>query len=162
MMLFLYVLVSIGLSLLVFKYIERPIQNWLRMNPQILTRILLDVSLIFAMIWVSFVLRAGAGISDILRTQYFAIRVGVGVFFMTLVAFRFYTTNSWQALALAILSGTAVLSGLMYLAWTSGKVEVFPRSIIFTMPLLIFAAIYASRYLLEFLKPKMQAKSELS
>jgi len=150
--LFTYVFVSIGLSILVFKYIERPVQNWLRNNPQTLMKILLDVSLILAMIWVSFTLRTGIGNPDVLQTGYFLLRAGVIIFFLTLVIFRFYTTDSWYALLFALIAGTTLLSGATYYAWDSGRVEVFPRSIILTIPLLIFVAIYASRYILKTFK----------
>jgi hypothetical protein len=159
---FIYVFVAIGLSVWVFKYIERPIQNWLRTNPSTLMNILLDVILILAMTRFSFILRAGTETSDIWRTQNFTLRVGVGIFFLALLAFRFYITNSWRSLALAIFFGTLILSGSLYLAWFFGRVEVFPRSILLIIPLLIFAAIYLSRLLLEFLKPKMRIESKMS
>ena len=127
-----------------------------------LTKILLDLILIFAMIRFSFTLRLGTETSGYLRTETFALRVGSVAFFLTLLLFRFYSTQSWRSLTLAVLTGTAVLSGFMYFAWTSGWVESFPRSIVLLIPLLIFAAIYSSRLVLEFLKPKMQAESELS
>jgi FlaA1/EpsC-like NDP-sugar epimerase len=127
-----------------------------------LTKILLDVILILAMIRFSFTLRLGTGTSAFLRTETFALRVGVVVFFLALLIFRFYITQSRRSLAFAILSGTAVLSGFMYLAWTSGWVEGFPRSIILLIPLLIFTAIYSTRLLLEFLKPRVWNESKLS
>ena len=152
----------IVLCVVVFKYIERPARDWLRTNPHMLTKILLDLILIFAMIRFSFTLRLGTETSGYLRTETFALRVGSVAFFLTLLLFRFYSTQSWRSLTLAVLTGTAVLSGFMYFAWTSGWVESFPRSIVLLIPLLIFAAIYSSRLVLEFLKPKMQAESELS
>jgi len=161
-MFLIYLPVTIALSIFVFKYIERPARTWLRTNPQTLTKILLDILLILAMIRFSFILRLGTWTSDFPRTQTFVLRVGVGIFFFALLAFRFYITHSWRSLALAILSGTATLSGFIYLAWTSGRVEVFPRSILILIPPLVFAAIYSSRLLFEFLKPKIQTESELS
>jgi peptidoglycan/LPS O-acetylase OafA/YrhL len=157
-----YVLTVIGSCILIFKYIERPAQNWLRTNPSTLMKILLDIVLMLAMIRLSFLLRAGTETSDILRTQYFALRAGAGVFFLALLAFRFYTTNSWRSLALAIFSGTLALSGLMYWSWAVDRIEVFPRSIFFIIPPLIFTAIYLSRPLLEFLKHRVWNESKLS
>jgi hypothetical protein len=157
-----YVPILIILCIFVFKYIERPTRDWLRTNPHMLTKILLDVILILAMIRFSFMLRLGTATSAFLRTETFALRVGVVVFFLALLIFRFYITQSRRSLAFAILSGTAVLSGFMYLAWTSGWVEGFPRSIILLIPLLIFTAIYSTRLLLEFLKPRVWNESKLS
>ena len=157
-----YLPLLIVLCIFVFKYIERPARDWLRTNPQMLTKILLDVILILVMIRFSFTLRLGIETSGYLRTETFALRVGIVAFFLALLVFRFYITPSWRALILAILTGTAVLSGFMYFAWTSGWVESFPRSIILLIPLLIFAAIFSSRYLLEFLKPRVWGASKPS
>jgi peptidoglycan/LPS O-acetylase OafA/YrhL len=145
----------IGLCIFVFKYIEYPTRNWLRTNPQMLTNILLDVLLIFGMIRLSFILRLGSETSGYLRTETFALRAGMVAFFLALILFRFYITHSWHSLTLAILTGTAILSGLMYFAWTSGWVESFPRSIILLIPLFVFAAIYSSRLLWEYFKPRV-------
>jgi len=157
-----YLPLLIVLCIFVFKYIERPARDWLRTNPQMLTKILLDVILILVMIRFSFTLRLGIETSGYLRTETFALRVGIVAFFLALLVFRFYISQSWRALILAILTGTAVLSGFMYFAWTSGWVESFPRSIILLIPLLIFAAIFSSRYLLEFLKPRVWGASKPS
>jgi len=157
-----YLPLLIVLCIFVFKYIERPARDWLRTNPQMLTKILLDVILILVMIRFSFTLRLGIETSGYLRTETFALHVGIVAFFLALLVFRFYITPSWRALILAILTGTAVLSGFMYFAWTSGWVESFPRSIILLIPLLIFAAIFSSRYLLEFLKPRVWGASKPS
>jgi peptidoglycan/LPS O-acetylase OafA/YrhL len=157
-----YVPVTIALCIVVFKYIERPARDWLRTNPHMLTKILLDAILILAMIRFSFTLRLGTGIETFLRTQTFALRVGVVVFFLALLVFRFYVAPSWRSLALAILSGTAILSGFMYLAWISSWVEGFPRSILLLIPLLVFTAIYSTRLLMEFLKLKIWSESKIS
>ena len=157
-----YLPLLIVLCIFVFKYIEHPVRDWLRTNPHMLTKILLDVILILAMIRFSFTLRLGTETSAFLRTETFALRVGVAVFFLALLVFRFYVTHSWRSLALAVLSGAAVLSGFMYLAWTSGWAEGFPRSIIILIPLLIFAAIYSTRLMLEYFKPRFWNQPKLS
>jgi peptidoglycan/LPS O-acetylase OafA/YrhL len=154
-----YLPLLIVLSIFVFKYIERPARDWLRTNPHMLAKIVLDLILILAMIHFSFTLRLGTETSAFLRTETFALRVGVVVVFLALLVFRFYVAPSWHSLALAILSGAAVLSGFMYLAWTSGWVEGFPRSILLLIPPLVFSAIYASGHLLEFLKPRVWNES---
>jgi peptidoglycan/LPS O-acetylase OafA/YrhL len=157
-----YLQFLIGLCIFVFKYLERPVRDWLRTNPHMLTKMLLDMLLILAMIRFSFALRLGAGIESFLRAQTFALRVGVVVIFLGLLVFRFYIVPSWRLLALALISGAAVLSGFMYLAWMSGWVEGFPRSILLLIPLLIFTAIYSSRLLLEYLNPRFWSASKLS
>jgi len=162
MMFAIYLPLQIVLCIIVFKYIERPTRDLLRTNPQILMKMLLDCVLIYAMVRFSFTLRLGPATSAFLQTEYFARRVGLAVFFLTLLVFRFYLTQSWRSLALATLTGALILTGLMYFAWTSGWTEGFPRSIILLIPLLVFAAIYLSRLLLEFLKPTVQVESNLS
>jgi peptidoglycan/LPS O-acetylase OafA/YrhL len=157
-----YLPILILLCIFVFQYIERPTRNWLRTNPHMLTKILLDILLIFAMIRFSFILRLGTETSAYLRTETFALRVGIVVFFLALFLFQYYTAPSWRSLTLATLSGAAALSGFMYVAWTSSWVEGFPRSILLLIPLLVFTAIYSSRLLMEFLKPKVQVESKLS
>ena len=157
-----YILLAIVLCVVVFKYIERPAREWLRANPYTLTKILLDIVMILVMIRLSFTLRLGTATSAFLQTQYFALRVGVGVFFLSLLAFRFYITHSWRSLALAMLSGATVLSGLTYLAWTFRRVEVFPRLILLLIPTLVFTAIYSSRLMWEFLKSRSWSESKFS
>ena len=157
-----YLPILIVLCIFVFKYVERPTRDWLRTNPHMPTKMLLDCMLIFAMVRFSFTLRLGSATSAWLRTEYFALRVGMVIFFLSLLAFRFYSTHSWRSLTLAVLSGALVLTGCMYFAWTSGWTEGFPRSIILLIPLLVFAAIYTSRLFLEFLKPRVQVESKLS
>lgn len=147
-------LVSISLSILVFKYVERPARDWLRSNTKTLPFLLLDVILIFIMIHLSFSLRLGEEITTFLRTQTFAVRIGVASYFFSLIVFRFYTTHSWRSLAKAVVSGTVVLIGFVYLAWTSGWAEGFPRSILLLIPVMIYTAIYSSRLLAHFVSFK--------
>jgi len=149
-----HVLISILLSILVFKYIERPARDWLRANTHMLPFILLDVILILIMIRFGFSLRLGDGVETFLLTQNFALRVGVAVFFFFLLVFRFYTKNSRSSLALAVLFGTVVLTGFMYLAWISRWVEGFPRSVILLIAVLVYASIYLSHLLVHLLRFK--------
>lgn len=154
-----YAPVTIIICVLVYKYIERPARDWLRTNSQALPWLFLDIVLILIMTQLSFKLRLGASAADFLKAQTFSLRVGVVAFFSALLVFRFYTTNSWRALVLAVLSGTVVLAGFMYHAWTQGWVESFSRSIILLNALLIFFSIYISRSLFQFLKPRFVAKT---
>jgi len=143
-----YIFVTIEVSILTFLYIERPVRDWLRSKPRMLTTILLDAILIFMMIRVSFILRVGTDTSAYTHTLTFALRVGLAVFFLAMLFFRFYLIPSWHALFLAMISGGIVLSGSVYYAWISGWVESFPRSILILIPILCFSAIYISRILL--------------
>ena len=149
-----YAPVTILICVFVYKYIERPARDWLRTHTHVLPWILLDIALILGMTQLSFKLRLGAGAADFLKAQTFSLRVGVVAFFSSLLVFRFYTTNSWRTLALAVLSGTTVLAGFMYYAWTKGWVENFSRSIVLLNALLVFSSIYASRFLFQFLRPQ--------
>jgi peptidoglycan/LPS O-acetylase OafA/YrhL len=157
-----YLILTIILCILVYIYIERPARDWLRTHAAILPLIFLDVVLIMVMIQFSFWLRLGDGISGFLRTQNLAVRVGVTAFFLCLLSFRFYITNSWRALFFSVVFGTVILSGFLYAAWIAKWVEGFPRSIILLMAVLIFASIYLSRFLPRFLKRRMRSQSEFS
>jgi len=154
-----YIFVTIGVSILTFLCIERPVRDWLRSNPRMLTTILLDVILIFMMIRFGFILRVGTDTSAHTHTLTFALRVGLAVFFLAMLFFRFYLIPSWRALFLAMFSGGIVLSGSVYYAWISGWVESFPRSILTLIPILCFSAIYISRILIDRLKPETQIAS---
>ncbi len=156
-MFLIYIPVSIAICVLVFKYIEVPARDWLRTNTHLLPFLFLDVVLIHGMIRFSFILRLGDGVAGFVRTQNFALRVGLVIFFLALLIFRFYKTSSLRSLGLAVLSGTTVLTGFMYLAWTKGWVEGFPRPIILFTAVFIFSSIYLSRYLILFLRSRITA-----
>jgi peptidoglycan/LPS O-acetylase OafA/YrhL len=145
-----YVLGLILLCVFVFKFIEHPARAWLKANPHTLPLMFLDVVLILLMIQLAFMLRLGDGITGFIRTQTFALRVGLAFFFSLLLVFRFHTTTSWRSLGLAVLSGAILLAGFMHYAWTAGWVEGFPQSIVILIPLLIFGSIYLSRRLIHF------------
>jgi peptidoglycan/LPS O-acetylase OafA/YrhL len=150
-----YMPVTIVICILIFKYIEVPARDWLRTNSHMLPLLFLDVLLIYGMIRFSFILRLGSGIAGFVRTQNFALRIGLVVFFVALLIFQFYKTDSWRSLALAVLSGTAVLTGFMYFAWTKGWVEGFPRPIILLTAIFVFSSIYLSRFLIPFLRSRL-------
>lgn len=154
-----YVPVTIAICVLVFKYIEVPARDWLRTHSYMLLFIFLDVALIFAMTRLSFSLRLGDEIAGFRRTQNFALRAGLVVFFLTLLIFRFYKTSSWRSLALAVASGTVILTGLMYFAWIKDWVEGFPRPIIIMISAFIFFSIYLSRFLTSFVRSRMSIVS---
>ncbi len=151
-----HVLNSVILSILVFKYVERPARDWLRKNVHVLPYFLLDVILILIAIHLSFALRLGNENIHYLRTQTFTLRVGVTAFFIFLLVFRFYIKNSVISLALAILFGSVALTGFLYLAWTAGWVESFPRSILALIAPMVFASIYLSRFAIQYLRSRQR------
>ena len=157
-----YLILTIILCILVYRYIEHPARDWLRTHAAMLPLIFLDVVLIMVMIQFSFRLRLGDGISGFLRTQNLAVRVGVTAFFLCLLVFRFYITNSWRALFFSVFFGTAILSGFLYAAWNAKWVEGFPRSIILLIALFVFASIYLSRLLSGLWKRQVRSGSEFS
>jgi len=150
-----YVLGTIAVCVLIFKYIEVPARDWLRSNSRLLPFLFLDVILIYGMVRLSFILRLGGGLAGFARTQNFALRVGLVAYFSALLIFQFYMKNSWRSLALAVLSGTGVLTGLMYYAWRNGWVEGFPRPVILLIALFTFSSIYLSRSFIPFLRSRI-------
>ncbi|MBL8102584.1 MAG: acyltransferase [Anaerolineales bacterium] len=151
-----YIPVSIAICILVFKYIEVPARDWLRKNSHMLLFIFLDVLLIYIMTRLSFVFRLGDEIVSYRRTQNFALRTGLVIFFLSFLVFQFYKTSSWRSLAWAVLTGTAALTGLMYFAWIKGWVEGFPRPIILMIAVFVYSSIYLSRFLVPFLQPSVR------
>ncbi len=154
-----YVPAVILLSVLVFLRLERPVRDWLRVNIRKLPLILLDVLLIAVATWASFSLRLGSDKTDFVNTFAYALRVGLAVYFGSLILFRVYTSTgknvSWMSLPLAILIGAGALTSLVYLAWTEGWVEAFPRTILLLDMFLTFVFLFASRFLLRRWKPEL-------
>ena len=149
---FLYLPVVFAVSILIFLFLERPAQNWLRHNMRKVPLMLLDLALVAGSVWLSFFLLVGSA-DPLPRAQTYAMRIGLGVFFLGLLAFRLYTGASWKALIPAVASGAAVWVGFVYLAARNGWIEVFPRSVLALAVALIFAALSASRFALRRLAP---------
>jgi len=144
-----YIPFIITLSVFVFKYIERPARDWLRANPQKLTLILLDAALIYLVIHLAFIIRLGDGISAFLKTQNFALRIGITAYFLCLLGSGLYKTFTLRKLILSIFSGTIILTGFMYYAWIQTWVEGFPRPIILLIAIFAFGAIYITHRILK-------------
>lgn len=150
---FLYLPFLLTVSVLTFLYLERPARDWLRHNMHKLPLMLLDLLLVAGALWVSFTLLLGGEAASLPRTQTFALRVGLTVFFTCLLIFRYYITASWKSLMFAILLGAAVWTAFMYLAWLGGWIEVFPRVVLACSTALAFASIFGSRILIRRLAP---------
>jgi peptidoglycan/LPS O-acetylase OafA/YrhL len=161
-MFFIHVFNSIVLSIMVFKFMERPARDWLRKNSRALPYIFVDVMLVLIMVHLSFLLRLGDEFSQYPRTQTFTVRIGVTAYFFFLLVFRYYTRNTPRALAFAVLSGTVTLTGFLYVAWTAGWVEIFPKSIIALIALLVYASIHLSRALSSFMKGRLAGEPGMS
>ena len=140
-----YMIFVILLSILVFKYIERPARDWLRDNPHKLKYIIMDLISIYLMIRLAFLLRLGDGVSHFLHTQNFMLRVGITVYFLCLLGWGLYKAFSPKKLAFGILTGTILLTGFMYHAWLQAWVEGFPRPIIILAAVFIFGAMFLTR-----------------
>jgi peptidoglycan/LPS O-acetylase OafA/YrhL len=157
-----HVINSVLLSILVFKFVERPARDWLRKNARVLPYFFLDVILVVIAIRLSFSLRLGEEIIHYLRTQTFALRVGVTAFFIFLLVFRFYIKSSSGSLAWAVLSGSVVLTGCLYVAWTAGWVESLPRSVIALIAGMVFTLISLSRFGIRFLRNRQRPTPTIS
>lgn len=150
-MLSIYVPASIILCIFVYKYIERPSRDWLRTNPRAILFMAVDIILIFVVVKLSFIVRVGNEIDGYLRTQNLTLRAGIVLFLLFMIIFQFYTNHSWRSLSLAILMGSVSLTMFIYFAWASNWVESFPRSILLLITILVFASIYLSRPLIQYI-----------
>jgi peptidoglycan/LPS O-acetylase OafA/YrhL len=150
---FLYMPFLLTVSVLTFLYLERPARDWLRHNMHKLPLMLLDLLLVAGALWVSFTLLLGREAIDLPRTQTYALRIGLAIFFTSLLIFRYYITASWKSLTFAILLGAVLWTGFMYLAWRGGWIEVFPRVVMASTTAIVFAAIFGSRILIRRLAP---------
>lgn len=144
-----YAIAAVALSVLVFKYIERPARDWLRQKPWRIPLMVLDGMMIVGLIALAYYLRLGDGVAGFIRTQNFSIRVGVVLFFISLLVFRTYMEYSWQRLVLATFSAGLALTGLMYSGWKLGWVEGFPRPIILLLTVFVFCYLFVSRFLIQ-------------
>jgi peptidoglycan/LPS O-acetylase OafA/YrhL len=150
-----YLPAILGISVLTFLFLERPARDWLRINIHMLPLFLMDILLIAGAIWVGFLLRIGWNVDSFEKTELLALRLGVVIYFSALLAFRFYSLASWSRLGLAVFFGAAGVTGLLYLAWTQGWVEGFPRTVVFLYPVLVFVFIYFSRFFIRRWRPEM-------
>lgn len=142
----LYILITITLCILIYKYIEVPTQKWLRSNSQKIFFIFFDVILIALIIKLAFVLRLGAYTTDFPRTQKFIIFFGTTIFFVLLITCQFYKTYSWHALGFSSFFGIAILTGLVYYASQKMWIEIFPRTVLIMIPFFVFSSIYLSNH----------------
>jgi hypothetical protein len=149
---FLYLPFLFAASILTFLYLERPARVWLRHNMHQVPLMLLDLTLVAGSVWLSFLLLVGSA-DPLPRAQTYALRIGLGVFFISLLAFRLYMGASSKALIPAVTLGTAVWVAFVYLGARNGWIEVFPRSVLALAAALIFASLSASRFALRRLIP---------
>jgi peptidoglycan/LPS O-acetylase OafA/YrhL len=161
-MYYFYLPFMIALSVLVFVWIERPAQNWLRHNMNRLPLMAFDLLLIAAAVWISFALRLGSASADFEHARLFAFRTAPLAYFGALLVFGVYGTGRpyWGRLLSAILLGAGTLSLLMYYAWTQDWVEGFSRAVLLLNAGLTIVLIPASRILLELWRPRLPIAEE--
>jgi hypothetical protein len=157
-----YMPLMVLLSMAVFILIERPARDWLREHIGRMPMMLLDLVLIAAAVWASFALRLGARAEDFANAETLALRSAPILYFVALVAFRFYKGGgaAWKSLIPAVVLGALAMMGLMYLASESGWVELFSRSLLLLDAALTFLFILAARWLLRLWKPRARLAGE--
>ncbi len=156
-MYYLYMPFMIALSVAVFVWIERPARDWLRLNMNKLPLMLMDILLVALAVWAGFALRLGGGQDSFQHARLYAFRTAPVLYFLALLAFRFYDQgrSPYLRLGLAAGAGTVALAAFMYFAWTAGWVEGFSRIILLLIAVLTFGLILGSRLLLRLWKPQV-------
>lgn len=149
---FLYLPVVFIISILIFLFIERPARDWLRYNMHKVPLMLLDLGLVAGSIWVSFFLVIGNA-DPLPQAQTYALRIGVGVFFVCLLAFRLYVNAAWKWLIPSVALGALVWTGFVYLAARNNWIEAFPRTALALAVVLIFTTLLAARFALRRFAP---------
>jgi len=132
------------LSLLAFRYIENPIQIWLRAAPRRLLLIAMDLAILSSAIWLSYVVRVGYPLDSFQQSAQFATRIGAPILFVLLILFGWYSlskpllnTKLVTSLIFPLLLGFFILARTMVYASSSGWVPSYPRS--FTIIAFLFA-----------------------
>ena len=151
-----YLPLVIFLSILTFRRVEWPAQDWLRKNPGTVLVFLLDTLLVSAAIYLAYLARVGLDVRHFDREIAFSIRMGLPIVLLSLAVFGFYKTPAsilewrWVArrLFVPLAAAAGVLGLALWLARNDGLIDSFPR----TLPLIAFAALfgvlYASRVIL--------------
>lgn len=147
-----YVPFMIGLSVLIFRYIELPTHNWLRENPLKILLIVIDLFIISASFFVSFFLRVGYSLDSHARSINFSLRTGLPVIFILLIFFRIYQTKGMETgtlllkkMILPLILGYVLLSGLMYVGVKNAWLESFPRTFPIIGVIITTSMLYLSR-----------------
>ena len=142
------------LSLLAFRYIENPVQGWLRAAPQRLPQVAMDLAILAFAIWLSFVARVGLPLDSFQDSAQFATRIGTPLLFILLILFGWYssshplrTLRSAISLTAPLLLGFFMLGALMLFALSSGWIPSYPRSFTVIAFLLSLGLFYFSRLL---------------
>jgi peptidoglycan/LPS O-acetylase OafA/YrhL len=147
-----YMPFMIGLSVIIFRKIEWPAQKWLRVTPQKIIVVLIDLALIAIVLALAFVLRVGLNVNPYIRSIQYAVRIGVPLVFILLVLFRFYKPAKdmqqfWPLLnlLLPIVLSIVLLSAAMLIGVREGWIESFPRTYPVFSVILAFGAMYLTR-----------------
>lgn len=155
-----YLPLTLFLSILVFRFIEWPAQDWLRKKPSTLALFLLDALLMAVVVMLAYLARVGFDLRHHEREILFSIRAGLPLVLTALILFRFYRPPSaltvrWALTRLAapLLLASALLWGALTVAKGAGWIPSFPRTfppIGFT---LMLGILYLSRQALLRWKP---------
>ncbi len=138
LLVFVYLPVTISLSIMAFRRIEWPAQNWLRSHPIQLVAIVLDIALIAAAIGLAFVARLGLPLDGFERSVRFSMRVGVPLIFLALVWSGYYSSlhasRPFRKVVLAVMVPVTIgflgLAGSVLIAAKAGWIGSFPRTVL--------------------------------
>lgn len=140
------------LSLLAFRYIENPVQGWLRSAPQRLLRVAIDLAILSVAIWLSFVARVGLPLDLFRQSAQFASRIGTPLLFILLILFGWYAisfpSNKFKAvisLMVPLLLGFIIVGAEMLYASSAGWIPSYPRSFTIIALMISFVLLYFSR-----------------
>jgi peptidoglycan/LPS O-acetylase OafA/YrhL len=155
-----YLPLALFISILVFRLIEWPAQDWLRKHPQTLVVFLIDIFLIVAAIALAYLARVGLDLRHYEREINFSIRAGLPLVLLSLILFRFYrpfggVTIRWALVNLAapLLLASTLLWGALTVAKGAGWIASFPRTFLPINLVLLFGLLYLSRQALQRWKP---------
>ncbi len=157
---YIYWVLMIVLSVVVFLRIERPVRDWLRVNFNVMPLLLLDIGIILGAVYLGFVLQLGTGnglkpYEDALR---FMSRLALPAYGLALILMRLYTApvrNSTKpqllrSILMAVLIGGTVVTGAMFLAAKEGWVEGFSGTALLISTLLIAIFTFLARVTIRF------------
>jgi hypothetical protein len=155
-----YLPLALFISILVFRLIEWPAQDWLRKHPQTLVVFLIDIFLIVAAIALAYLARVGLDLRHYEREINFSIRAGLPLVLLSLILFRFYrpfggVTIRWALVNLAapLLLASTLLWGALTVAKGAGWIASFPRTFLPINLVLLFGLLYLSRQALQRWRP---------
>jgi peptidoglycan/LPS O-acetylase OafA/YrhL len=145
-------------SIVFYKFFERPAQRWLLKYPQAIPLFFLDALGIGSAVALGFVLRLGTKTVERFfpLTMSFAIRAAIPLFIAVFILFKLYEAETLSGskrtlalrLALAHAVGGALFTLAVYQAWPHDTIQGFSKSIMGLCVLLSFAFALSIRFLI--------------